>query len=378
MSLLKRAPLILLLCSSLIVALALPAFAAPAVRTPLRAIEGYAPYQAQSICSPTAKPGTVALRTLVMRAYPGSGDYGIIRNCKIGGRSEHKEGRAWDWKVSAGNAAQVRQVNDMLRWMFATDRYGNRFAMARRLGVMYIIWNHRIWSASRQTWRAYTGADPHTSHVHFSLGWAGALKRTSYWSGKVSPVLTAAGARVPVPTPPRPPVVTPPKPPTPPTPPKPPVPPVIPPPDNPDSSDSPLLQKVTVQSNAAAGTTSAFLLEAGKRYLLISTGSYHYGSGTMVADAECSVRPADGSWSRRSQWEDNGSWQGPSGHLDLQVQGTSTRWSTRDGGSCDTATHTYYTVLQPSSSTKLTLKVIDDNYSDNAGVLAVTVRELAA
>ncbi len=42
--------------------------------------------------------------------------------------------------------------------------------------VKYVIWNRRIFSAYPSgsvppfTWRAYTGADPHTSHVHVSVG----------------------------------------------------------------------------------------------------------------------------------------------------------------------------------------------------------------
>ncbi|MGB8652788.1 MAG: hypothetical protein WCD35_19240, partial [Mycobacteriales bacterium] len=180
---LSALPALLLLGALVAVLLPSPsAGAAPLTMTPSRAIERLAPYQPQTTCSPTPKPGTVALRRLITRAYGGTGDYGIVRACRIGGRSEHKEGRAWDWKVSIRNRTQVRQVNDMLHWLFAHDRYGNDFAQARRLGVMYVIWNHRIWTTSTRSWRVYRGADPHTNHVHFSLSWAGALKRTSYWT----------------------------------------------------------------------------------------------------------------------------------------------------------------------------------------------------
>jgi peptidoglycan hydrolase-like protein with peptidoglycan-binding domain len=68
--------------------------------------------------------------------------------------------------------------------LLATDRYGNPYAMARRLGIMYIIFNHRIWGAylADQGWRPYGGSNPHTDHVHFSLSWAGALKQTTWWT----------------------------------------------------------------------------------------------------------------------------------------------------------------------------------------------------
>ena len=339
------------------------ASAAPPAKAPGRAIEGFAPYQPQTTCSPTAKPGTVALRTIVLAAYGGTGDYGIIRDCSLGGRSEHKEGRAWDWKASAGNPTQVAQVNDMLRWLFATDRYGNTFAQTRRLGIMYVIWNHRIWNASSHTWKAYTGADPHTSHVHFSLGWAGALKRTSYWTGVVSgPVAAPAAPKAPAPAP------TAPRP----TAPKPPV--VAPRPTTPQPLTTTAVLNVGAAS--AKGVTTTFLLVAGHRYLLTSTGYYRYGPGALLADAECSVHPADGSWQRSTQWEDDGSWSGPRGHLDLQVGGEPTRWVTADGERCDATGHSYATVVEPSTTGPLALKVVDDAYSDNGGGLRVTVAPL--
>jgi hypothetical protein len=70
-------------------------------------------------------------------------------------------------------------------WLFRADAAGRRFAMARRLGVMYIIFNRRIWGSYQadEGWRPYVGANPHTDHVHFSLSWAGARKQTSYWDG---------------------------------------------------------------------------------------------------------------------------------------------------------------------------------------------------
>ena len=75
----------------------------------------------------------------------------IRRDCSVGGPSEHKEGRAWDWGVAATNAGDRR----------------------------------RIWASYRaeEGWRPYVGANPHTDHIHFSFSWAGARKQTSYWGG---------------------------------------------------------------------------------------------------------------------------------------------------------------------------------------------------
>ena len=134
-------------------------------------IEPYPTYDGQSTCSPSAKPGMVAYRDMVMAAYPGTASYGISRDCGVGGTSEHKEGRAWDWANDATTAAGRRRVANFIRWLFATDQYGHRHAMARRLGVMYIIWNRRIFRMYRanEGWTAYTGSSPHTDHVHVSL-----------------------------------------------------------------------------------------------------------------------------------------------------------------------------------------------------------------
>ena len=162
---------------------------APATPTFPSSIEPYPVYDGQSTCSPTAKPGTVAFRDMLLRAYPGSLDYGIVRACNVGGTSEHKEGRAFDWGMNANSATDRARVDDLMRWLLATDQYGNRHANARRLGIMYIIWNHRMLRMYRidSGWQPYSGPNPHTDHVHFSLTRAGGNKQTSFWQGGTAP-----------------------------------------------------------------------------------------------------------------------------------------------------------------------------------------------
>jgi hypothetical protein len=147
-------------------------------------IEPYPAYDGQSTCSPTAKPGMIAYRDMVMDAYPGTASYGISRDCNVGGTSEHKEGRAWDWANDANSATGRRRVQNFFNWLFATDQYGHRYAMARRLGVMYVIWNRQIFRMYRVSdgWTPYTGSVPHTDHVHVSLTRAGGAGRTSFWT----------------------------------------------------------------------------------------------------------------------------------------------------------------------------------------------------
>jgi hypothetical protein len=153
------------------------------------AIEDIEPYIGQSTCDPVAKPGVAAFRNLLLRTYPDTGSLGITRDCGIGGQSEHKEGRAFDWAVSEYNARQRGEANTLLTWLTRTDAQGHRAAMARRLGIMYMIWNHRIWKVyDPRGWQAYSGPNPHTDHVHFSFGWNGARKVTSYWDRTVAAI----------------------------------------------------------------------------------------------------------------------------------------------------------------------------------------------
>ena len=157
-------------------------------------IEPYQPYVGQSKCAPKAKPGVRRFATLLLNTY-GSTWIGISRPCSSGGRSEHKEGRALDWSMNANKAGDRAKVNDLFSWLFARDAKGNPHAMARRLGIMYIIWDRKIWSSWTGRWNVYcvqkngkcrspsTGnvLHAHRDHVHFSFSWPGARRRTSFF-----------------------------------------------------------------------------------------------------------------------------------------------------------------------------------------------------
>jgi uncharacterized membrane protein YgcG len=173
------------------------AVAVPRIKTALpAAIEDMPPYVPQVSCDATPKPGAVALMNLLLKTYPGSTNLGIAQTCAAEGMtSEHAEGRALDWGVNRNNPRQRAQAQAFLSWLFATDSDGNDQAMARRLGVMYVIWNDRIRSTGGD-WRPYDASvcskkrhSPttcHENHVHISLTWAGAWKRTSFWTGHVA------------------------------------------------------------------------------------------------------------------------------------------------------------------------------------------------
>jgi hypothetical protein len=165
-------------------------------------VEQLSSYVGANSCDASTKPGSAALGALLVKTYPGT-SYGSARSCASDSlaTSEHYDGRAVDWMTNSRNATQKAQANAAIAWMLATDKAGNAYAMARRLGVMYLIWNNRSWSAYRpaEGWKEYNGCldstksgtaydtTCHRNHVHISLSWSGAMKRSSYWSQQVAP-----------------------------------------------------------------------------------------------------------------------------------------------------------------------------------------------
>ncbi len=167
----------------------------PAPRVLPTALDAAAQYEGQTICDPVERPGTKALRRLLLATY-GPRPIGTTRGCNVDGRSEHKEGRALDWMVSIGDPVGAAQAEAFLTWLLGPDSAGVAAGNARRLGVMYIVWNNRIWRGyGKPGWGELRGclkqrkAKPtfdtvcHRTHIHFSLTWDGAAARTSYWSG---------------------------------------------------------------------------------------------------------------------------------------------------------------------------------------------------
>ncbi len=178
---------------------------AAAVPTPVvpaglgRAIEAPSPYIPQTDCDLVLRQGTVALMRLLQRTYPDGSNLGILQSCAAEGiTSEHSDGRALDFGLNVKNPRQHAEADAFLQWLFATDRFGNKQAMARRLGVMYVIYNAQIRSIGDSGYSPY---DPsvcsggrgdattcHRNHIHISLSWAGALGHTSFWTGRVAAV----------------------------------------------------------------------------------------------------------------------------------------------------------------------------------------------
>ena len=176
--------------------LAVPAASAltPVPPTPpaLHTIEPFAAYVPSDSCDPRTKPGTAALAALLTKTYTGT-IYYTVRPCEAS-VSEHYQGRAIDWMVSAKNSAQYADAATFFYWLFLTDKSGNTYSNARRLGVMYLVYNNKIWGSWDRKWEPYNNCanQPgsaydnacHRTHVHISLSWEGANKRTSFWTGK--------------------------------------------------------------------------------------------------------------------------------------------------------------------------------------------------
>ena len=151
--------------------------------------DGYLP---QNSCDPVTKPGVADFRSKVLARYGSAlGDWGIVRECTAGGTSEHKEGRAWDMRADVRYANQKAAATDLLAWLTAKGPDGQSGYYARSLGIMYMIWDQKIWSSYRADdgWRPMSDRGSwtanHKDHVHFSFTWNGAWKRTSWWTGKI-------------------------------------------------------------------------------------------------------------------------------------------------------------------------------------------------
>ena len=297
------------------------------------AIEDMPPYQPQAFCDPVDKPGPKAFGALLTATYHDTSVVGISRPCAAD-TSEHYEGRALDWGASINNPQQVKEVQAVFAWLFATDAAGNADAMLRRLGIMYIIWNKKIWGSWSQSWQPYACSGVtacHQDHVHFSFDWAGAMKKTSFWTGHVAGYLA-------------PPTFV--------------------------YTSTHFAQTVKVVANSA-GVTTPFEVKSGVPYRLTVTGTYRYGTTVQRADAECSTTDAK-TWKPLAV----GDVSSMTGLLDLWVQ-THRSWSPSPASSTGcSSTHTYTRTLTFPTTAPLHFHVDDPIPADDTGALTVTVRRI--
>ncbi|GAB2685891.1 DUF5585 domain-containing protein [Thalassiella azotivora] len=168
--------------------------ATPATPVFPRYIDAYAGWETESGCDPTAKPGALSLQALIHRTWGSRPGSNISRSCTAS-NSGHEEGRSIDWMTNARIPAQDAMADELITWLLATDQHGNPNAMARRLGVSYIIYDSMTFSLSRNGayWREYSDCQRvrtgpefdnicHRNHVHISLSWAGAHQQTTWYT----------------------------------------------------------------------------------------------------------------------------------------------------------------------------------------------------
>jgi len=154
-------------------------------------------YDHATDCKKRPQRGTVALQRW-LEANAAGVSWGIMRCEKWGKNSAslHAEGRAVDWHLDSRNRKQLRAANRLIDLLLATDKKGNRHALARRMGIQEIIWNCRSWWSGSDGMGKYSRCfndrgkrlkrvnftEAHKDHIHFGLSWRGAKKRTTFWS----------------------------------------------------------------------------------------------------------------------------------------------------------------------------------------------------
>jgi peptidoglycan hydrolase-like protein with peptidoglycan-binding domain len=146
-----------------------------------QALDPVSPYLPQVSCHPGDMIGPTMLRDLVLATYGIGGRGNISRGC-TDGLSEHSEGRAWDWAVDVRKPAEKAAAADFIAWVTRDDGRN-----ARRLGIMYVIYNKMIWSVYN-TGAGWRPSYAHTDHVHVSFSWNGARGNTSFWTGAVGAI----------------------------------------------------------------------------------------------------------------------------------------------------------------------------------------------
>lgn len=175
----------------------------PAAWSRTNPVEDYASYEPATTCRHVAQPGTLLLGRWIVHGY--GGRFGsTVRACGAS-RSEHHEGRAFDWSVDVRRPADRARVRRLFADLFATDPAGNRHARARRMGIMYVIWNDRIFSAwngfravpylnsACRTVRRCSRTLRHLDHVHISITRDAAAGLTSWYVPRMpsnGPVVT--------------------------------------------------------------------------------------------------------------------------------------------------------------------------------------------
>ena len=169
----------------------------------LMPVEDYADYDPQRRCRQKPKPGVLLLAAALTARGGGYGP--ISRPCTGSSVSEHKESRAFDWLLDASDAADQALAAALLDELFAPDDTDASHALARRMGIMYVIWDDRMYtsydgfverrylSSGCRTRRTCPSTLRHRDHMHLSLTREGAKGMTSWYVAQPAPAVAPAG-----------------------------------------------------------------------------------------------------------------------------------------------------------------------------------------
>ena len=110
-------------------------------------IEDYADYQPQKKCAPKAKPGTKALARWLVRRGGGDGaDHAVLPERRHVG-AQGRAGRSTGCSTPAASRTAGSPQEFLELRLRRPTPHGNEHAMARRMGIMYVIWNDHMYSA---------------------------------------------------------------------------------------------------------------------------------------------------------------------------------------------------------------------------------------
>ena len=163
----------------------------------LAPVEDYAGYQPQTTCKRTPRTGVLLLADFLVARGGGYGP--ISRSCEGSSTSEHKESRAFDWMLDADDPADAAVAQAFLDEVFAPDDTGQPHALARRMGIMYVLWDDRMWasydgfveerylSSGCRNRRTCSTTARHRDHMHISLTRRAARGRTSWYVVQAPP-----------------------------------------------------------------------------------------------------------------------------------------------------------------------------------------------
>ena len=143
-------------------------------------------------CVSSAPQGVSDFRDMALATYPFSRDLGILRGCYADGfwRSKHKAGRAFDWGLNVNDGVEKILADRFIGWLLIpSEHFGHPHEMARRLGIVELIWNSRIWTTSQSpefSGNDYGGESPHEDHIHIGFHHGGAIGFSTFWLPQAS------------------------------------------------------------------------------------------------------------------------------------------------------------------------------------------------